>query len=96
MKKPDLAIPTYKASQFTWQRSQDGAAEASDLGCTVGIAPGRQVWSDACDVGFMLVSDRTGTEKLFTLASERRSGDNELEAWIFVSEDGFTATIYND
>lgn len=96
MKKPDLSIPTYKARQFSWDADRKGAAEASDLGCTAGIAPGRRVWSDACDVGFLVVSDRTGTEKLFTLAHERRSADNELEAWVFVSEDGFTATIYND
>lgn len=96
MKKPDLAIPSYKSRQFTFERPKDCAVEASDLGCTAGVAAGRQVWSDACDIGFTMTSDKTGTEKLFTLASERRNADNELEAWIFVSEDGFTATIYND
>ena len=96
MKKPDLDIPTYNASQFFWERSERAAADASDLGCTAGITPGRQVWHDACDVGFLVKFARTNETRLFTLTSERRNAENELEAWIFVSEDGFTATIYND
>ena len=94
MKKPDMPLPVHNASKFSWDADRKGAAEASDFG-PLGTAWYGQVWSDACDEGFMLHSDRTGADKLFTLVdTERREGD--VVKWLFASEDGFTATVFND
>lgn len=94
MRKPDLPIPTHCASKFSWDHDYKGAAEASDFG-PLGTKWFDRVWSDAADEGFIVKSPKTGTEKLFTLVDiERREGD--IVKWLFVSEDGFTATVFND
>lgn len=97
MKKPDLNIPTYDGSLFQWSGAH-GFAEASSLGINPGITPGRQVWSDSCDLGFLVRSHRTGEERLFTLDScgETRNAEGELTSWRFLGEGGVTVIIFND
>ena len=95
VRAPDLSVPTYAAGQFTWVGTS-GHADASDLGISPGVVPGRQVWSDAADVGF-LVKGRTA-ELLFTLAEEKREG--EVVAWEFRSATegaaSYRITVTND
>lgn len=50
------------------------SAEASDLR---GFRLGR-IYDDACDIGFTLVSQRTGREIVFALAHEERDREGDL------------------
>ena len=99
--KPNMEIPTYLGWQFTWRKVStsrtDGSAEASDLGIRPGELPGKRVWNDAVDVGFYVVSPRTGRKVLFTLQKEDIGDAGEVIAWAFVSEDNsVTIKIFND
>lgn len=95
MKKPDLHVPSHNAAKVRWDIPQKaGLADASDFG-PVGTKWYDRVWSDSSDVGFVLVSPITGVEKIFTL-SAKRWREEEVACWIFVSEDGFTVTVFND
>ena len=96
MKKPDLDVPTYEGSLFSWSGTT-GFVEASSLGISPGITPGRQVWSDSCDLGFKVRSPRTGEERLFTLDScgETRNAEGELTSWKFVGG-SVTVVVFND
>ena len=50
-------------------------AEASDLGPDFKLG---RVYDDACDVGFTVVSARTGLEAVFTGGVEHRDSEGEL------------------
>jgi hypothetical protein len=41
-----------------------------------------QVYPDACDVGFTMISDRTGEEVVFAMTSTDMNGD-EIAGWRF-------------
>jgi hypothetical protein len=98
MKKPDMPLMIHNASKFSWTGDQ-GVTEASDIRA-FDMRWATQVWSDRCDVGFMLHSDRTGVDKLFILTGSRVQprgvGLAEVLCWHFASEDGFTVTVFND
>jgi hypothetical protein len=80
-----LTIPVYSSDRFTWKGKQ-GCADASDFG----NAPvAEQVYDDACDVGFYVVSAKTGVRMLFTFANDKAG------TWVFSSGD-FTILIFND
>jgi hypothetical protein len=51
------------------------AAEASDLGSDFELG---RVYDDAADVGFTLVSQRTGDRLVFVLYQQHRDGEGEL------------------
>lgn len=97
-------IPRHDARKFTWEKTSrgehtgHGSTEASDLG----NGWKGQVWSDANDVGFLVVSPKTGRIVLFTLARTEESG-GEVVSWTFVSygripEHGgpMAITVFND
>ena len=89
MDKPISSCPSYDYSRFTWSHGL-GVADASDLGIPAGAEPGDRVWSDSCDVGFIVRGERD--EKVFTL---RSAGDGAK--WIFMSEDRkHTIIVWND
>lgn len=91
---------------LNWQPStRCFVAEASDLG--LGAHDGR-VYDDACDVGFILVSHKTGDAILFVQDGVDMNGDEiagwrykaYMEAgapgkWVPTTKD-FTALIIND
>lgn len=94
MRAPDCKIPHYSIHFFTWNGNK-GAVEASDLRLPAGKQPGERVWSDACDVGFM-VCGRT-RNVLFTQVGEDRDPEGEFRSWRFASENNeFEITIFND
>lgn len=93
---------TLDAASFNW-RGSNGYAEASDLP-TLRL---HQVWQDSCDVGFTIVSNKTGEHQTFVKFGETRDGDGDLQATVFVSINNETGradkpasrlqiTIFND
>lgn len=96
MKKPDLFIPTYEASQFVWV-GLNGSVDASDLGLAPGVEPGSQVWNDSCDVGFMVKGKQE--TRLFVLVCHE-TVDDEVMGWTFTDmsgrENGCQILVCND
>lgn len=71
-----LSPPPVSTDRFTYLPA-DGlfVIEASDLGPDFRLG---RVYDDACDVGFTLVSARTGDRRVFTSVGERRDDDGDL------------------
>jgi len=92
-KPPDLDIPTYDADRFGPWKDGKGSAFASDFGALRDPPPHKQVWSDACDVGFWVQGKHW--RKLFTLAGEERH-NGEFAGWRYTSPRGrFTIVLFN-
>jgi hypothetical protein len=92
MKRPDFNIPVYSSDEFTWKNNR-GVAYASDL-----VGPGKswagsQVWNDAADMGFYVLSARTGVKMLFTYVSDEDGYDGEIQVY---SSGDFVITVIND
>ncbi len=70
--------------------------EASTLGGAAGWLA--RVWSDSCDLGFLVRSPKTGAVLLFTLTSEDKGlRDGETQAWTFTSVEGdIRIVVLND
>lgn len=88
------------SSKFTWvPKSKEFVAEASDLH---GINLFSQVYNDACDEGFVLVSQKTGKEVPFTLARIQHDADRDIAFWKFTAATrdpklaGVSVIIFND
>lgn len=90
------------AKLFAWQNGH-GVAELSDLGKTFEL---HQVWQDSIDVGFTVMSDRTGVLVTFVQTNRIRE-HGELVKWVYKSIDkqtgrvdrtkyALTITIFND
>lgn len=97
------SLPVHDGSKFTWH-GETGCVDASDLAlaCTRQSMCSR-VWDDACDVGFWVLSPKTGKKVLFTFEAEAKSPDGETMSWLFRAYDptanmvsNITITIYND
>ena len=87
-------VLVYDGSLFTWKREGAGIADVSDLSSGV---PWARVFKDAADVGFYVVSHKTGAKKLFTLNQVVREEESEIIAWVFLSEDeAVRLTVFND
>lgn len=93
----------HSSELFTWvPSSQRFVAEASDF--TVGNYMS-QVFDDACDEGFIIVSHRTGAEVLYVYDGRDEAGDETL-GWKFkpfnrktgrpvrLGEPGFGTSVY--
>lgn len=93
-----LSIPLFNTKQFFYRKeSSCFVAEISDLpeGPFMG-----QVYDDACDMGFMMESERTGKKLLF-LYDMSDWNDGEIAGWNFSYDDyennvHFKALIIND
>jgi len=88
-------VPVYSSDQFSWKGNK-GCADASDFGSlkergTVFI--GSRCYADANDVGFYVVSARTGARMLFTYVFDEDGYDGEFQ--VYSSGDVFI-TIFND
>lgn len=98
-KQKDFKVPTYRGEQFTWSRgvagNSIGIAEASDLDIrTHEFGGGTRVWRDSCDVGFEVISHRTGRVKLFTFAQVLKDAEGDIIAWVFESADDSDIDIH--
>lgn len=62
-------------------------------------APG-QVYNDACDEGFTLISHRTGNEVIVAMHEIKRDHDGDVQAWIYKSvwprDANITLMVFND
>ncbi len=93
-----FVFPRKGAESRLRERGTHGVAEASCIG-PVFTRWFSRVWDDSCDLGFWMVSARTGQRVLFVLASEERNEVGELVAWKFESyghEPKLTLTVFND
>jgi hypothetical protein len=93
-----LVVPEHKASQFAW-KGTTGCAEVSEL--TDGGSHGFEgrIYADACDIGFTVVSDRTGRRITFALVSTERDADNDVAMWKYrgIGRDSdFVIIVFND
>ena len=64
-------------------RTRTFTQEASSLGVTFQAMFGH-VFTDACDAGFELVSERTGKVIKMTLVEPVRDRENEIGFWEFI------------
>lgn len=77
--RDNLIAPKIPSALFTWARgTREFVQEASTLEAN-GCAPGR-LYSDAADVGFTVVSARTGQEADFYFSYNERDSEHDLQA----------------
>jgi len=75
-------IPELNTKQFTYNpATKTFVCEASDL---CGFEP-RRIYDDACDIGFYLVSEKTGTKVLFCENELTYDNDGDLISFNFSS-----------
>lgn len=68
----------HSTAKFTWSKdTQTFVAEISDLSDDVF----GQIYPDACDLGIILVSEKTGAESKWFIDSKLRNDDGELTGW---------------
>jgi len=73
-------IPELSTKQFTYNpATKTFVCEASDLR---GFEP-RRIYDDACDIGFYLVSEKTGKKILFCEVGPTRDEDDDLVSFNF-------------
>ena len=77
-----LQIDQISTDQLGWTPEHNQfSAYISDL--SRAFNPLKQIWDDACDVGFELVSARTGAVVVFTLERTDKDRDREVAGWKF-------------
>lgn len=85
------SVPVHDGGKFHWS-GNEGTADLSDF---VPANLAGRLYADACDVGFYVVSQRTGRKVLFTESDvERREG--ELVAYHYEADGGLHITVFND
>lgn len=86
----------YHTSQFAWDPStREFVAEAS----TLGKGYLARLYNDAADVGFVFVSERTGTEQAVYLNHTEKDSEGDVVAWRYKPVDtaqSFTVVVLND
>lgn len=90
--------PIVTTTHLTWDRpTRRFTAEASDLGPALGRGGFGRVYDDACDIGFTMVSARTGAEAVFAVQHEEIV-DGDLLYWDLASVTGrdMKVRIFND
>jgi len=82
-------------------KDRRGAAEESTLRAN-GYDLFQRVYNDACDEGFVMLSNRTGAVRLFTLAHTEKA-NGEVLWWEFTNYEGrgcsgpcTRVTVFND
>jgi hypothetical protein len=100
-----LHLRALSSNEFTWSKeSKSFSAEMSDFrGVDRDLF--QRIYDDACDTGFAMYSERTGTTETFYFSKEIFSGrgeDRELAGWEFLplnkelADLGIKVVIFND
>lgn len=84
-------VPVHHSAKFAWA-GNTGVADLSDF---VPADLAGRLYADACDVGFFVVSARSGNKVLFTEKDVERRGE-EIVAYHYMAENGVVITIFND
>lgn len=93
-----LPVTVLNSSLFTYTKKLF-VTEASDL---YGYDTDKRIWDDAADVGFEMLSDRTGKKMIFTFSKTIYDNEGEVIAWEYVPynvellNSGVKAHILND
>lgn len=87
----------YNTNQFTYSKdSKTFVAEISDFAGKFSL---RQIYDDACDEGFTLVSMKTGKECRYSM-SQTVENEGGIQFWEFKAIDkvgaGTKVRVYND
>ena len=92
--KADFRLPIHNARLVTWRKDvgTTGSVDASDLGPNF---TGR-VWNDACDIGFILKSPKTGREILMVQTGRSTDREGDVTSWLFESREGIIVNVVND
>jgi len=86
----------FNTNEFTWVPATNSfVAELSTFGNSARYLYSR-LYDDAMDVGFNLVSNRTGVKKLFTLYKDTVDEDGTLQMSEFRSACGIKVIVLND
>lgn len=92
--------PRINADRFDYQQdSKTFVEEISTLSSGKPVKLWGQLFDDACDLGFVLVSPRTGKEIPFYLSSTDQDCDGDVTGWNFKPVDSsipFSVLIIND
>lgn len=85
--------PTYPSDKIRWSKKYGNTADVSDLEFGWGRA-----WNDSYDVGFRVVSRKTGKTKTFILKDAMTNGEGEIANWTFVAvnDHELTIVVFND
>lgn len=97
-------MPIHSTKEFDWdKKTSTFTAEASELRWPIGWPTLGQVYDDACDEGFTLVSAKTGKE--VPVAIEKVDEDNDFSGgWSKIAfvpanradRDKFRVVVFND
>lgn len=96
-----LLTPSKVSSSLFSFKDDKFVAEVSELGKTLNFRSFQfgRVFDDACDIGFTIVSEKTGKHAVFAMTN-RLYDTEELQAWEFVCVTPglqyLKATIFND
>ena len=72
-------MQTVSSKMFYWTGNQ-ASQEISSLG----NFRFERVYPDACDIGFRMVSERTGKEAVFVVDHEDTDGEGDIQGWNLV------------
>jgi len=85
-------IPEVSTKDFTYNsETRTFVTEVSNLR----FSPGR-IYDDACDIGFYMVSEKTGNKILFIETSPEFDADNELICYNFSGFMDLKVKVFND
>jgi len=93
--KPNMNIDSVSTKMFHWHAEDKVfTQEISSLGKADLFS---RLYSDACDVGFELVSHKTG-KKVVMYFSSRETNDGDILSWCFKPTDNhrFSVIVFND
>lgn len=70
----------FDSKEFTW--SKETRTLVSEVSSTPQIL--RQLWEDSFDLGFGILSHRTGHTAYFTLQEQVKNEDGDTVKWVFI------------
>lgn len=90
------SVMVYSSNKFQWHKDTVVfSAEASELGNRFFS----RLYDDAIDEGFMMISERTGKRKLFSLTEIHKDVEGDIQYWEFTEVDPpfkLKVIVYND